>query len=271
MTEWLTMTEIRKILNEQGIEISDRSLARYRDDFISTFSGWINGTGKKRRYRAKCVEAFRLVADLKTQGKDRQAIQDQLDQAFGVEIGTNIGGSAADRRGADLETQSLAIIENTGLPMVPILEAIGKLADVAENQQKLYEQQLEMIRQITAGSTGEKQSSQTGQVTQQESPPEEEDKQLAGPPASIDDLAKDFYKKLTDLAELLPDLEDIADKIRFNHTDDNISLVYAGRKKTEIGTWGNVDVARHTLNRLIGLLDVILLHTRTLEKGKKES
>ena len=141
---------------------------------------------------------------------------------------------------------------------------------MAENQQKLYEQQSEMIRQITAESIGEKQLSQTGQIAQQESPPEEEDKQLAGPPASIEDLAKDFHTKLTDLAELLPGLGDIADKIQFNHTEDNISLVYAGRKKTEIGTWGNVDVARHTLNRLIGLLDVILIHIRGFRKGKEE-
>jgi len=262
MADWLTLVEIKKRLNDQGIEISDRSLARYRDDFISTFGGWITGNGKKRRYRTKCVEVFRLVADLKTQGKDRQAIQDQLDQAFGMEIGSNIGEQAADRQAADLESQSIATIENMGLPMVPILEVIGRLANVAENQQNLYEQQSEMIRQMATGGIGEKQLSQSPQVGQEATLPTPENKPAAGPPASIEDRANEFNTKLVELAAVFPGMGDIAERIQFNHTDDQISLVYSGEQTEEIGTWGSVDTAKYTLKKLIRLLDVILIHTR---------
>lgn len=146
MADWLTLVEIKKRLNDQDVEITDRSLGRYRDDFMPTFKNWISGTGKKRRYNSNAIEAFKMVVDLKAQGKDRQAIQDQLDQTFTVIIDESTDRPTADRQVDEDMGGSLAITEDIRLSILSIPKVIDRLENVIENQQKLMEQQAELIR-----------------------------------------------------------------------------------------------------------------------------
>ncbi len=146
MAEWITLVEIRDRLQNDGIEITDRSLGRYRDEFMPTFQSWISGTGKRRRYNSNAIEAFKTVVDLKSQGKDRQAIQSQLDSAFGVEISESTDRPTTDRQDNEDTEKSLAITEQIRLSMLSIPKVIDRLEDVIKNQQKLMEQQAELIR-----------------------------------------------------------------------------------------------------------------------------
>lgn len=146
MAEWLTLVEIRDILNRQGIDITDRSLGRYRDEFSLTFDGWIRGTGRKRRYNPNSVEAFKMVVNLKSQGKDRHDIQDQLDQSFGVIQEQSTDRPTTDRQANEDMSKSLAITEEFRLSIMSIPKVIDKLEDVIKNQQTLMEQQAELIR-----------------------------------------------------------------------------------------------------------------------------
>ncbi|HIE25742.1 TPA: hypothetical protein EYP66_00465 [Candidatus Poribacteria bacterium] len=78
---YLTLGEIRKKLIKEGIEISERSLARYRDQFPH-FQSWTRGTGKKKRISEEAVKAFKLVYECYQNSMSRQEVEECLNSEF---------------------------------------------------------------------------------------------------------------------------------------------------------------------------------------------
>jgi len=135
MSEWLTLVEISKLLKDKyDIEITDRSLGRYRDEFQDTFKIWIDGNGKKRRYKAESTEAFKMVVDLKAKNEDRQAIQNVLDKQFGIIITETTDRLTTDRQEAGL------------LPVEDLRKFILSIPEIIDRQQKIIEQQTELLQ-----------------------------------------------------------------------------------------------------------------------------
>ena len=142
MPEWVTLVEISQFLkNEYGIEITDRSLGRYRDEFQEYFSGWIQGRGRQRKYNQKAITVFKTIVEGKQTGNDRQDIESQLRQDFGLPIDTKNDRQTTERQEEDKKALSIAISDNTR-------EFILSIPKVIENQQKIIEQQAELIKKM---------------------------------------------------------------------------------------------------------------------------
>ena len=140
--EPLSLVQIREILKDRhGIDISDRSLARYRDDFMDTLRDWIHGKGKRRRYDPRCIDVFKMVADLKAQGENRQAIQSALDKEFGVIIDTSTGESTENRQETGDGQQALVVPED-------IRKFVLSIPDIIDRQEEIIEQQAELIEKM---------------------------------------------------------------------------------------------------------------------------
>ena len=135
MPESLTLVEISKLLKDRyDIDITDRSLGRYRDEFSDTFRIWIDGKGKKRRYKPESVEAFKVVVDLKAKNEDRQTIQNVLDKEFGVVI-----TETTDRQTTDRQQVSL-------LPIEDLRKFVLSIPEIIDRQEKIIEQQAELLQ-----------------------------------------------------------------------------------------------------------------------------
>jgi len=120
---YLTLSEIRNQLMQEGIEISERSLARYRDQFPH-FQMWTRGTGKKKRVSKEAVQAFKLVYECYQNSMDRQEIEERLNSEFFIPTDDQTADNQHTEENGNDSDSSLSL-------------TLAKIEPILQNQQRI--------------------------------------------------------------------------------------------------------------------------------------